>query len=234
MVDQKLHTLLNEWSGFTAEREAERHRLMNPPGVSEKKTELAEVNQELARLKAKAHLLKAQIAMAGIEDPYNRTTFDVLWADKKKALKETIEQHFMALMKEGKSIPTIMNDYNFRNPVWLYQIKEKLTHHQQVDSVKVENALWYWSHFTGTHRYALAKGEDGAWKYVKMMGTADTDLEGEEAVFDFNTGEFVSGNQEVFSSDSMNGRTKRKDTLAAVLAGTYTGHYKESENPYYS
>ena len=207
---------------------------MNPPGVSGKKAELAEVNQELARLKAKAHLLKAQITMQTMDEPYNRATFDVEWGDKKKALKESIEQHFMVLMSEGKSIPTIMNEYSFRNPVWLYQIKEKLTHHQTTEASKVQGALWYWSHFTGTHRYALAKGEEGKWAYVKLMGTLDTDLEGEEAIFEFETGEFLTGNQEVFTSDSQAGRMRRKDTLAAVLAGTYDGHYKESPNPYYS
>jgi hypothetical protein len=102
------------------------------------------------------------------------------------------------------------------------------------EATKVQLVDWEWSDFTGTHRYALAKGEKGEWTYVKMRGTLGTDLEGEECVWEIATGDLLAGSQDVFNSDSPSGRTKRQVTLAAVLDETYTGPYKESPNPYYS
>lgn len=234
MIDPKIPALLTEWSDFTNKREEERHRLQNPPGIADKKAELAALNQELARLRSQAHLLKAQIAMASQGEPYSKPLFDAQWAEKKKALKEQVEKALMAEMVNGKSIPTIMLEYGMRNPVWLYQIKDKLNHHVQSEAVKLAGVIWCWSHFTGTHRYALAKGDTGKWAYVKMMGTLGTELEGEECVWDIETGELLTGSQDVFESDSVAGRNKRKNTLASVLAGTYDGPYKESPNPYYT
>jgi hypothetical protein len=233
-INHRITELLNEWSGFTAEREAERHRLMNPPGVSDLKGELIELNRQMAELKSQQHLLKAKITMASQADPYNKATFDVEWAEKKKNLKETLEQHLMAELSSGKSVPTIMNEYELRNPVWLYQVKERLHNHQKTAAAKIVNAIWYWSHFTGTHKYALAKGDTGKWAFVKMQGALDTDLEDKEAIWDFNTGEFLDGSLEVFNSDTPSGRKKRQHTLASVLEGSYDGPYRESPNPYYS
>lgn len=231
-VNHKIMELLGEWSGFTAEREAERHRLQNPPGVSDLKAQMVELNRQMAELKSQQHVLKAKITMASQVEPYNKATFDVEWAEKKKNLKELLEQHLMAEISGGKSIPTIMNEYELRNPVWLYQIKERLTQHQKTAASKVANAIWYWSHYTGTHRYALAKGDTGKWAFVKMFGSFDTELEGEEAIWDYNTGEFLVGSPDVFNSDTPSGRTKRSRTLASVLEGSYTGAYRESPNPY--
>lgn len=225
--------MLAEWSNFTAEREAERHRLMNPPGIADKKAELAAVNQEIARLRAQQHLLKAQITMASHGETYNRAVFDMQWAEKKQALKDELEKAFLVELSGGKSIPKIMAEYNFRNPVWLYQIREQLTHHQHTEAAKLKDATWEWSDFSGTHRYALAKGEDGTWAYVKMMGALDTDLEGQECVWEIATGELLSGSQDVFNSDSQSGRTKRQALLASILDETYTGAIRQSPNPYF-
>jgi hypothetical protein len=207
---------------------------MNPPGIANKRAELAELNQEIANLRAKQHLLKAQIAIASQEEPYNKPLFDVQWSEKKRALKATVENALMAEISSGKSIPTIMQEYNMRNPVWLYQLKDKLSHHQQSEASKLSSVTWEWSDFTGTHRYALAKGESGEWEYVKMSGALGTDLEGASCVWEIATGELLSGSQDVFNSDSASGRKKRQVTLAAVLDETYTGAIKESPNPYYS
>ena len=225
--------MLAEWSNFTAEREAERHRLMNPPGIADKKAELAAVNQEIARLRAQQHLLKAQITMASHGETYNRALFDMQWAEKKQALKDELEKAFLVELSGGKSIPKIMNEYNFRNPVWLYQIKDKLSLHQHTEAAKLSSVTWEWSDFSGTHRYALAKGEDGKWAYVKMLGALDTDLEGQECVWEIATGELLSGSQDVFNSDSQSGRTKRQALLASVLDETYTGAIRQSPNPYF-
>lgn len=233
MANPKITSLLAEWSNFTNEREAERYRLQNPPGLAEKRAELAELNQEIARLKAKQHVLKAKIALSNQDEPYNKALFDVKWSRKKQTLKDALESAFMVEIAGGKSIPSIMHDYNMRNPVWLYQIKDKVTHHQMSETTKLQRVDWQWSNFTGTHRYALAKGESGEWAYVQMRGTLGTDVEGEKAIWEIATGELLTGSQDVFNSDSANGREKRKNTLASVLDGTYTGAYKESPNPYY-
>lgn len=225
--------MLAEWSNFTAEREAERHRLMNPPGIADKKAELAAVNQEIARLRAQQHLLKAQIAMASHGETYNRAVFDAQWAEKKQALKDELEKAFLVELSGGKSIPKIMKEYNFTNPVWLYQIREQLTRHQHTEAAKLKDVTWEWSDFSGTHRYALAKGEDGKWAYCKMLGALDTDLEGESCVWEIATGELLSGSQEVFNSDSQSGRTKRQALLASILDETYTGAIRQSPNPYF-
>lgn len=232
-ADPKIVSLLADWSNFVNEREAERYRLQNPPELADKRAELAELNQELARLRAKQHLLKAQIAIASQSDPYSKPLFDSVWAEKKKKLKETVEQALMAEISGGTSIPTIMHNYNMRNPVWLYQIRDKLNHHQRAETTKLQTVTWEWSDFTGTHRYALAKGDTGEWAYVKMKGTLGTELEGEKAVWEIATGELLTGSQDVFNSDSASGRTKRAATLASVLDETYTGAYRESPNPYY-
>ena len=234
MANQKLASLLAQWSTFTADREAERYRLQNPPGVAEQKAELVVLNQELAKLKARIYYLKAQIAMTTTEEPYFKATFDATWAAKKLELKDAVETALMAEMSGGKSIPAIMNDYNIYNPVWLYKVKDRLAAHQQNEADKLNDVEWKWCDFSGTLRYALAKDEAGDWSYVKMRGTVDTDLEGLECVWEIATGELLSGSQDVFNSDSPSGRQKRKDLLVAVLDETYTGPMKETPNPYYS
>lgn len=234
MTHPTITDLLSEWSNFTNTREAERYRLQNPTILVEKRAELAELNQELARLRSKQHLLKAQLAIASQEEPYSKALFDVQWAEKKKTLKETVEAALMAEISGGKSIPTIMSEYNLQNPVWLYKIREKLSIHQQAEATKLEKVTWEWSDFTGCHRYALAKGESGEWEYAKMMGALDTDLEGESCVWEIATGELLTGSQDVFNSDSASGRKKRQVTLASVLDETYSGPIKQSPNPYYS
>jgi hypothetical protein len=117
--------------------------------------------------------------------------------------------------------------------VWLYKIKDKLKHQQEKDTAKLSSLQWAYSDFTGTHRYALARGEDGQWAYCKMKGALGSDYEGEEAVWDIETGDFISGSYEVYESSNANERVKRKDMLAAVLAGTYDGAWKASSNPYF-
>lgn len=234
MTNPTITDLLSEWSNFTNTREAERYRLQNPTILVEKRAELAELNQELARLRSKQHLLKAQLAIASQEEPYSKALFDVQWAEKKKTLKETVEAALMAEISGGKSIPTIMQEFNMRNPVWLYQIKDKLNAHQQAEATKLEKVTWEWSDFTGCHRYALAKGASGEWEYAKMMGALDTDLEGASCVWEIATGELLTGSQDVFNSDSASGRKKRQVTLASVLDETYSGPIKQSPNPYYS
>lgn len=233
MSTQHVAELLAEWNLFTANRESERHRLMNPPGVEDKKAELDALTQEMAALKGRMALLRAEITVAKGAEPYNKALFDVQWAKKKSELKRALEDAFADEFRAGKSVPQILFENNMNNPVWLYKIKEKLKHQQEKEAEALTSLNWAYSDFTGTHRYALARGEDGAWQYGKMKGALGSDYEGEEAIWDISTGDFISGNYEVFEATNANERKKRTDMLAEVLAGTYDGAWKTSENPYF-
>lgn len=233
MTNQHTVELLEKWNTFTADRETERHRLQNPPGVEDKKAELETLTQEMAALKNRMQLLKAEITMAKGSEPYNRGLFDVQWAKKKAELKEEIEKGFMEEIRSGKSIPSILHEYNMTNPVWLYKVRDKLRYQQEKEAAKLSTLNWAYSDFTGTHRYALARGEDGAWEFAKMRGALGSDLEGEEAIWDISTGEFISGSYEVFEGTNPVERAKRVTMLAEVLAGTYDGAWKSSSNPYF-
>ena len=232
-TDPKVTALLEQWSSFVATREAERHRLTNPPGLEEKRAELVEAQQELARLKGKVQLLKAELTVSAAGENYSKPLFDSEWAAKKVELKDQCEVALMGEISSGKSIPTIMHEYNLSNPAWLYRIRDRMNHHTLKEAAKVRNAEWFWSDFTGTHRFALALGDEGTWKYVKMMGALESDLEGEYAVWDAENGDYIAGSKEVFESDTPQGKMKRKNLLAAVLDGSYNGVIKESPNPYF-
>ena len=233
-TDPKVTALLEQWSSFVATREAERHRLTNPPGLEEKRAELVEAQQELARLKGKVQLLKAELTVSAAGENYSKPLFDSEWAAKKVELKDQCEVALMGEISSGKSIPTIMHEYNLSNPAWLYRIRDRMNHHTLKEAAKVRNAEWFWSDFTGVHRYSLALGDNGTWKYVKMMGAIGSDYEGDEAVWDAETGEFITGSRDVYDSDTAQGREKRKNMLIQVLEGTYKGVVKEAPNPYYT
>lgn len=223
--------LLDAWENFTPTREAERHRLQNPVGSEEIRKELQKAEQALSQAKANVQMLKAKLTLLSTE-PYNRALFDMEWTAKKKQLREDLEKALGEEL-EQKSIPTIMKEYGITNTTLLYRVRDQLSYQRAQAAKEMQELDWQWSDFTGTHRYALARAEGDDWTHVRMAGTKDTDLEGEYAVFRTDTGEFVTGNREVFYSDSDNGRHKRWTQLAAVLAGTYDGPWKESENPYY-
>jgi hypothetical protein len=233
LPNQNTVELLEQWNNFTSDRETERHRLMNPPGVEDKKAELDQLTQQMAELKGRIGLLKAEITVAKGSNPYNRALFDVQWSKKRAELKEAVEKGFSEELKAGKSVPAILVEYNMNNPVWLYKIKDKLKHQQEKDTAKLSSLQWAYSDFTGTQRFALARNEDGAWQYGKMKGALGSDLEGEEAVWDISTGDFISGSYEVFEATNANEREKRIGMLQEVLAGVYTGAYKASPNPYF-
>lgn len=233
MTNQRTLELLGEWNMFTANRETERHRLMNPPGVEGKKAELEQLTQEMAALKGRMALLKAEITVAKGGEPYNKALFDVQWAKKKMELKSAVEQGFADEFRAGKTVPQILVEYNMNNPVWLYKIKEKLKHQQEKEAQALTALNWTYSDFTGTHRFALARGDNGKWQYGKMKGALGSDYEGEEAIWDIVSGDFISGDYELFEMTKPAEREKRINMLAAVLAGTYDGAWKTSENPYF-
>lgn len=223
--------LLSEWETFTAHRESERHRLQNPEGSDELRAELQQAKQALSQAKANVQLIEAKLMMLQTE-PYSKTMFDMEWTAKKKDLREKLEKALAEEM-DMKSIPDIMKEYAITNTTLLYRVRDRVKYERAQAARKMAELDWKWSDFTGTHRYALASEDGEGWTHVRMAGTKDTELEGEYAVFSALTGEFITGNREVFESDSPAGRTKRWQQLVTVLDGRYTGPWKESENPYY-
>lgn len=228
--------LLTEWANFTATRESERIRLTNPEGSAELKAELQEAKLALQEAKAKVQLLSAKLAVAMGGNQYNKALFDAQWAAKKLELKEQVEEAIMKDLESGKSIPTLLAEYPMSNTVWLYRIRERMSIKRESESVKLEGIDWHWSDFTGTQRYALGGLPDGSltWDYVKIMGTVDTDLEGQYAVCGYQNGEFIAGSREVYETGQPHQHRQRAALLASVLDGTYSGAWKSSENPYFA
>jgi hypothetical protein len=232
-VTKNLGELLEQWNEFTTNREDARHRLQNPEGVEELRLELTEKLQQLQQVKAEVELIKAKITLARGSTTYVKNAFDHTWATKKATLKADLEEALLAEM-ETKSIPKIMTEYGIMNTTMLYRLKQRKEHLRSEAATQADSREWEWSDFTGTHRYALAKDDSGEYAYVKLAGTLDTDLEGEYAIYDRRTGEFLTGNIEVFQSDTEAGRNKRVEQLESILEHRYTGVWKQAPNPYYS
>ena len=228
---QTTEELFNAWEAFTITRETARQDAQKTDSTDPLKQQLAEKTSQLQQVKAEIAMLKAQIMVKGTTG-YNKAMFDLEWATRKATLREALEQALMREM-DTKSIPQIMNEFAFQNTTMLYRVKKRKEYERQVAEKALDDVQWEWSDFTGTHRYALAHTDNEGWALVKLYGAINTDLEGESCVFDFETGEFISGSLEVFNSDSTANKVKRKNTLADVLAGDYTGPYKESTNPYH-
>lgn len=224
--------VLKEWEEFTVTREHARQAAQDANGAAALRQKLQEKTNALQQLKIEIAMLKAQIIIASGGKPYNKALFDIEWANKKMDLRDDLERAIMREM-DTKSIPQIMTEYGFNNTTMLYRVKKRKDYERQAAESALDDVQWEWSDFTGTHRYALGNQNEEGWALVKLFGAINTDLEGESCVFDFETGEFISGSREVFNSDSVGNKVKRKNTLAMVLDGSYTGIIKESPNPYH-
>lgn len=227
--------LLTEWANFTATRESERIRLTNPEGSAELKAELQDAKLALQEAKAKVQLLSAKLAVAMGGNQYNKALFDAQWAAKKLELKEQVEEAIMKDLESGKSIPTLLAEYPMSNTVWLYRIRDRMAIKREAEAVKLEGIDWKWSDFSGTQRYALGGLPDGSlsWDYIKIMGTVDTDLEGQYAICGYQNGEFLAGSRDVYETGQPHQHRQRAALLASVLMGTYDGPWKASTNPYF-
>lgn len=233
---QRLKEAYESWNNFIQEREDARAKEMGTPD-HEKKRRLADMQVELAQLKAKIALLKAEMGMQ--KSTYVKGAFDARWTVEKAARKEELEAAIDEQMNvHGKTGYQLAQALGTKNLGLFYGVKQATDAYRSHQEKEVSNLEWQWSRFTGTQRYALAENGDPNnfrpdFHYVLMKGTLDTELEGQECVFDFNTGAYVSGNKEVFESDSATNRATRATTLAQVLEGTYAGKVKETPNPYF-
>ena len=62
-------------------------------------------------------------------------------------------------------------------------------------------AHWEWTDATSVHRYGLAKApENNEWAFVLLIGAIESEFEGEKCVFDFGTGNFISGSKALYDS----------------------------------
>ena len=231
---QELKDAYESWNNFITDREEARVKEMGTPD-HERKRRLADMQVEMAQLRAKIALLKAELGMERTK--YVKGAFDARWAVEKAARKEALDNAISHEMNvNGKTGYQLAQALGTKNLGLFYGVKQTTEAYRKHQEAEVSDLEWQWSRFTGTQRYALADtrgNQEPVWCYVLMKGQLDTELEGQEAVFDFTTGEYVSGNKEVFESDTPTNRAVRATTLAQVLDGTYTGKIKETPNPYW-
>lgn len=231
---ERLEKAWEAWQNFIPEREEARNDAMGKVDL-EKKRRLAELNVELAQIRAKIASLKAEIGMEKVK--YVKSSFDANWQVEKAKRKEELEAAIAEQIDvHGKTGYQLANHLGTKNINLFYDVRRQNDLYRNEQAKEVSNLDWQWSRFTGTQRYALADtrgNQEPVWCYVLMKGTLDSELEFKECVWDFQTGAYVSGDKKVFESDTPANRRKRADTLAEVLDGTYTGKVKESPNPYF-
>lgn len=236
---ERLQAAWESWTSFIDERESARAEAMGTVD-HEKKRRLADLNVEMARLRASIASLKAEIGMQKVN--YVKSAFEARWQVEKAKRNEELDAAIAEEMNvSGKSGYQLAQALGTKNINRFYNVKAQqavVRNEKTRELSKVE--AWQWSRFTGTQRYALAASLQSdaldlgeRWNFVLMKGTVDTELEGKECVWDFNTGGYVSGDKAVFESDTPSNRRRRADTLAQVLNGTYAGKIKESPNVYF-
>lgn len=231
---ERLEKAWDAWQNFIGDREEARGKAMGRLDL-EKKRRLADLNVELAQLRAKIASLKAEIGMEKVQ--YVKGAFDARWQVEKATRREELENAIAEEMSvNGKTGYQLAQHLGTKNINLFYGVKQQEDVYRREQSKEISHLDWQWSRFTGTQRYALAwsqRENNSNFDYVLMKGTVDTELEGKECVWDFESGAYVSGDKDVFESDTAANRRKRADTLAQVLEGTYAGKVKESSNPYF-
>lgn len=241
---ERLEKAWAEWQNFIGDREEARAQAMGKVDL-EKKRRLADLKVELAQIRAKIASLQAEIGMEKVQ--YVKGAFEARWQVEKATRREALEAAIAEEMSvNGKTGYQLAQHLGTKNINLFYDVKRQGDVYRNEQSKEVSKLEWQWSRFTGTQRYALAVNPNDVnpytdieeferkdWAYVLMKGTLDTDLEHKGCVWDFHTGEYVSGDKAVYESDTPSNRRKRADTLAEVLEGTYAGKVKESKNPYF-
>ena len=228
----RLQKAWEDWQNVIPEREAARAAAIGKVDPM-KRQRLADRKAEMARLRAEIAMLTAEILQE--KSTYSKSTFDAQWAvykaNRREELQNAIEEEMNVNGKSGYQLAQALGTKNIN---LFYEVKRDSQVWRQEQAKEALNVDWQWSRFTGTQRYALAViDNDLHWAYVLMKGTDGTELEGEECVWDFKTGGYISGSKDVFESDTAANRRKRADTLAEVLSGTYAGKVKETLNPYF-
>lgn len=228
---ERLEKAWAEWQNFIGDREEARAQAMGKVDL-EKKRRLADLKVELAQIRAKIASLQAEIGMEKVQ--YVKGAFEARWQVEKATRREELEAAIAEEMSvNGKTGYQLAQHLGTKNINLFYDVKRQGDVYRNEQSKEVSKLEWQWSRFTGTQRYALASTETEHFAYVLMKGTLDSELEYKECVWDYETGEYVSGDKAVYESDTPSNRRKRADTLAEILTGTYAGKVKESPNPYF-
>lgn len=225
-----------EWSNFTDIRETAREKVMSPPGAKELREQINTKQGEVLKAQAELQMLKAQLVLTGQgEIPYRRADFDHAWGRKKTALKLEVETLMAEEIQSGTSIPKIMRELQCKNPNWLYEVKSNIGMYRGAAKEDMAQTKWEWSDVTAVHRYALGCATDSSeWAYVLLKGAEDTALEGEQCMFDYQTGYYISGNRAVFEDVTDGTKAQRSQMLAQVLDGSYDKKVRRDINTYFT
>ena len=230
---EELKEKFAEWSSFVETRENERNKAMHPEGAEELKAQIDDAKAAVLKANAELQLLKAQLVLLDSK-PYTKARFDHEWGMKKTALKSDVEKLIAEQIEAGVSIPKLMKALNSKNPQWFYSIKENLNMYRGAANEDVAQSHWEWSDATSVHRYAISCAPDSSeYSFVLLKGAKDTEFEGEQCVFDFNTGHFISGSRAVFESVTDSVKKQRSEMLRDILMGVYTRTVKRDHNPYF-
>jgi hypothetical protein len=224
-----------EWGSFTSTREAERARVMNPESTKGLKQEIKDQQALVLQEQAKLQMLKAQLTLSGAAgETYRKAAFDLEWSQKKTDLKTEVETLIAEQIEAGVSIPKLMKELQCKSPNWLYSIRENLNLYRGAAKEETLDAHWEWSDATSVHRYGIAKApENNEWAFVLMIGAIDSEFDGERCVFDFKTGNYISGSKALFDSVGDTVRKQRAKILAQIIDGTYTKSLRRDTNPYF-
>lgn len=232
---EELKECYDQWSNFVATRESERARLIEAGGGDDLKQRIRDKKAEVLRVKAELQMLEAQFVLAGGgQKGYNKSAFDAEWQAKKGELKHKVESLMAEQMEKGVTIPKIMKTIGCKSPSWLYSVRESLHLYRDIAQEDTVGTRWEWSDATAVHRYALGTEVGSSdWAFVLMKGVTDSEFEGEQCVFAFDTGYFISGNRMLFDSVPPQVKAGRATMLAQILGGTYTKSLRRDNNTYF-
>ena len=232
---ESLKSKYAEWVSFIDTREAERERLSNPVGSTDLKAQLREKKGALHKLKAEIQLLEAQIMLAQPSGGgYNKAAFDYEWSRKKTSLKAEVEALIAEQLEAGVSVPRLMKDLDCKSPNWLYTIKANIDLFRGATQEEMVGTIWEHTDATSVHRYALGTNPlVNGYSYVMLKGALDSEYEGEQCIFEFDSGNFISGSRDLFDSVTGSVKTQRSQMLADILKGVYTKRVIRDTNPYF-
>lgn len=232
---EELKETFAEWTNFVETRELAREKAQNPDGAQELREQIDEAKAAVLKAKANLQMLQAQLVLNNDgAQRYSKATFDHQWSRKKKELQREIHRLIAEQIEAGTGIPSMMKALNTRNSVLFYSVKENLNLYREAAKEEAADIDWQWSDATSVHRYALAT-EPGKSKFafVLLKGSLDTDFEGQQCMYAFDTGYFISGNRALYDSVTPSVKKQRAQLLADILTGVYSKSIKRDENPYF-
>lgn len=232
----ELKETYQEWLNFVEIRELAREKAQNPDGAQELREQIDEAKAKVLRAKAELQQLQAKLVlMNNGEIRYSKASFDHKWTRHKAALKRDLEKLIAQQIEAGVSIPVLMKALGSKNASMFYTVKENLNLYRDAAKDEVREVDWQWSDATSVHRFALGT-EPGSskWAAVLMKGARDTEFEGTECVYAFDTGYFITGNRALYDATTPSVKKSRSHLLADIISGTYDKKVIRDHNPYFA